>query len=259
MAMKKPLPSSLLALGRSTLPKTFRIGGKQYRFAQLFKHDFFAATALYESADEKVVLKIGRTADFFGMPAMWVGRFLARREESAYLALADLESVPGFLGRWGPTAIVHQFIEGQPLSRERTVPDDFFQRLREAIQALHARDMAYVDLEKRQNVLVGDDGKPYLIDFQIAWHLPEKLGGQTRPARWLRRRLQAGDRYHLLKLQRRIRRDQLTDEQIRASYRKPPSISLHRWITAPFTKVRRAVLKRVDPSRRLGERGSITP
>ena len=253
----KKLPSALLALGRSSPPKVIQVAGNEYRLAHLFKHDFFACTGLYVGPAGKVVLKLGRQADILGFPAQWIGRFLAAREAAAYQALNDLESVPRFLGRWGSTGIVHEFIEGRPLRRDEPVPDEFFERLTDAIETLHAREMAYVDLEKPQNVLVGDDGKPYLIDFQIAWHLPARFGGRTWLARWVRRRLQQGDCYHLLKLQRRIRRDQLTPEQIRRSYRKPFYVKIHAWLTSPLTKMRRRTLSRLDPSRKIGERGTL--
>lgn len=76
--------------------------------------------------------------------------------------------------------------------------------------------------------------------------------------RRLRRWLQSGDLYHLTKLQRRTRPDQLSEEQLAASYRKPWYVRLHRTITGPFTWVRRRILDRVDPRRGRGERGRIS-
>ena len=80
------------------------------------------------------------------------------------------------------TGIVREYIEGHPLARQERVPDAFHSRLRFQIDQLHARGMAYVDLEKCENVLVGDDGQPYLIDFQISWYLPARWGGELWPA-----------------------------------------------------------------------------
>lgn len=253
----KQLPSSLRALGRAAPPESIQVGGNQYHLIRCFKHDFFACTALYQGPAGKIVLKLGRQANICGLPAQWIGRILARHEAACYQALADLEAVPRLLGRWGPTGIVHEFVDGQPLSRHLSVPDDFFDRLERAIETIHVRDMAYVDLEKPQNVLLGVDGKPYLIDFQISWCLPAKYGGATAPARWLRRRLQEGDRYHMLKLRRRFRRDQMTTEQLRDSYRKPFWIELHARLTVPLLKIRRSTLDRLDPARQTGERGTI--
>ncbi len=253
----KQARSSWCALGTVKPPDTVRAASDEYRFVRFFKHDFFAATALYQGQKGKVVVKFGRQAPIFGLPAQWIGRVLAWHESRAYAALADVEAVPEFLGRVGPTAIVHEFIEGEPLARGRWVPDDFFELLRAAIDTLHQRGMAYVDLEKRQNVLVGTDGKPYLIDFQICWDFPRQWGGELFPARWLRHRLQDGDLYHLTKLQRRIRPDQLTAAQIKASYRKPLYVRVHRWLTVPFLKIRRALLNRIDPPRSDSERGAV--
>ncbi len=254
--MKRP-PHWLLALGRSSPPERITVAGNEYRLRKLFKHDFFAATAMYAGTAGDVVLKIGRRADVFGVPTAWIGRLLAQHEASMLRALQDLEGVPRFIGRWQATGVVHEFIPGSPLSREARVPDDFFDRLGRTVQAIHDREMAYVDLEKPQNVIVGDDGKPYLVDFQIGWHLSPKHGGRTPPGRWLLRRLQEGDRYHLLKLRRRVRRDQLSAEELEQSYRKPFYVRLHRRFTGPLLRLRRGTLNRLDPDGRGGERGTI--
>ena len=247
--MRKQLPLSLRALGREHLPETLALADGTYQFVRLFKHDFFAVTALYACGLNKAVLKIGRMADFLGLPCSWIGRLLTDHEVAAYRRLADLDAVPRFLGRWGKHGFAHAYVEGHALKKGERVPDEFFTRLREAIGEIHRRAMAYVDLEKPQNVIVGDDGRPYLIDFQIAWHWPREYGGSLWPALWLLRRLQGADRYHLLKLQRRTRPDQLTPEQIAASYHRPWYIRLHRWVTQPAMRIRRRTLDRLDPER----------
>ncbi len=61
----------------------------------------------------------------------------------------------------GKTAIDH-----------RQVAADFFDHVEEMLNVLHARRIIYVDLHKQENVLVGDDGLPYLIDFQVSVQLP---------------------------------------------------------------------------------------
>ena len=117
---------------------------------------------------------------------------------------------------------------------------------------MHQRDVAYVDLEKRENILVDAQGRPYLIDFQISWRWPAGGNGRGQglqrliPAplgRFLLARLQQGDRYHLLKHRRRHRPDAMTPEQLEASYRRGPYVDLHRWLFRPFTLLRRGVLK----------------
>ncbi len=235
------------------------MGGESYTQREVFKNDFFAITALYEGAPGKVLLKVNRQASFLLVPLGWVGRFLARREEGAFQRLADVDGVPQLIGPWGSTGIVREFVEGHPLAKGEQVPDDFHEQLRTLIDRIHQRDMAYVDLEKCENVLVGDDGQPHLFDFQICWYVPLKWGGELWPMRRLRAWFQAGDRYHLLKLQRRTRPDQLTAEQLAASYRRPWYVRMHRFVTLPFTRVRRLILDRIDPRRQGRERGRVDP
>jgi len=255
--MSRPVPAFLKALGTRQLPEQIDVRGESYRRSCVLKDDFFAVTAVYEGSGRRVILKVGRQAALFLFPMTWIGRLLAAREEAALLLLADVHGVPRLVGRWGPAGIVREFLEGRPLRKGEPVPDDFHSRLRALIDEIHARDMAYVDLEKCENVLLGDDGRPYLFDFQIAWHVPRRWGGELWPIRRFRSFLQAGDRYHLLKLQRRTRPDQLTPDQIAASYRKPWTVRLHRLLTAPFLKVRRMALDRIDPRRDGRERGTV--
>lgn len=255
--MARKVPPSLTALGRRSLPATIDVGDQRYSHRKTFKNDFFAITALYEGEAGRVLLKVGRQAPFLFVPLRWVGRLLAAREAAALSRLHDVEGVPRMIDRWGATGIVREFIEGSPLQKGERVPDDFHALLRSLIGEIHAREMAYVDLEKCENVLLGEDGKPYLFDFQIAWYVPPRWGGRLWPMRLLRRWFQRGDLYHLVKLQRRTRRDQLSPAQLAASYRKPWYVHVHRWMTWPFLRVRRIILDRIDPRRGRGERGQV--
>ncbi len=235
-------PLWLRALGRGEPPLTLEVGGNRYTFQRGFKHDFFAATSLYQGDAGKVVLKIGRTAGLFGLPMTWVGRRLMRHEANLFELAKGIEGIPRCLGTWGKTGIVHDYVEGRPLTKGDQVEDEFFPRLWKLLDELHARDIAYVDLEKRENVIRGDDEQPYLIDFQISWHLPANRGGSTWPARKLLSILQASDRYHLLKHWRRMRPDQLDDKMLDASYRAPFWIAWHRTLFRPVTHFRRWIL-----------------
>lgn len=241
----------LRALGREEMPARIETGGGLYRHLKTYKHDFFAATGLYEGSAGRAILKLGRVSRLLGLPTAWIGVWLSRRERRIYDAVDDLEGVPRCLGSWSRTGFLHAFVPGHPLQRQERVADDFFPRLEALIDALHARGLAYADLEKRENILVGDDGNPYLIDFQISWYWPEQRH-QGRPwwipgflGRLILRRLQQADRYHLLKHRRRHRPDTLTDEQIRASYEVGFWITLHRWFFRPLTLIRRAMLKKL--------------
>jgi len=257
---KKP-PAWLRALGREELPATLTVEGRRYQHANTFKHDFFAATGLYaivahddspqpptcgtgpqgHNSSTKVILKVGRRASLLGVPMAWIGRFLGRREGRLLDMAAGVEGIPRFLGMWGQTGIIHDYVEGRPLSRGDRPDDYFFSRLTAMLDQIHALDVAYVDLEKPENILLGDDGRPYLIDFQISFDGTGRFG-RLWPSRKILHVLQSADHYHLMKHWRRVRPDQLTPEQIALSYKAPFYISWHRMLFRPFTRVRRQIL-----------------
>jgi len=239
------LRTTIRALGPDEPPTRITIAGLSYERVHVFNHDFFAATALYEGGCGKIVLKLGRRVRFLGLPTAWMGRLSIRHEARMYELLDGIPGIPRFTGRWGDHGFAHEFIEGHELAKGERVNDAFFDRLSALIDELHRRDVAYVDLEKRENVLVGDDGRPYLIDFQISFHVRPSRGGRTWPARLLLRVLKDADRYHLLKHFRRQRPDLITAEQYMASRNPPLSISWHRRLFRPFTRARRKALKEI--------------
>jgi hypothetical protein len=254
-----PRPAyALRALGKRDLPPQVFVAGRTYLHARTVKHDFYAATGFYVAADdphEQVVLKIGRTEEFAGVPLKWLGKWLCDREVRIYQALADLPNVPALLGRVGETGFVHLLAPGRPLARGLAVPDGFFAQLQELLAELHRRGIAYVDTNKQSNILLGDDGRPHLIDFQISWDersLPRSLKWFSR---WWLRRMQREDLYHALKHKRRLRPDELTDAE-RSASRPSVLIRIHRAIIAPYKSLRRRTFARLRESGKLLPEGS---
>jgi hypothetical protein len=243
------------ALGKRGLPASFTLGGVSYRLLRDVKHDFWAATGFYESDDgRRVVLKAGRAEDFAGAPLAWVGRWLRGREMRIYEKLKGLDRVPRLLGTVGETGFVLEFMPGRPLQRRDTVPDGFFAELRALVEEIHRRGIAYVDMNKRANILVGEDGRPYLVDFQISWD------GRTLGDTWLNRRilryLQREDLYHIRKHHARLRPDELTPDERAAAEQRSFLIRLHRLIAKPWYGFRRHTMKRMRESGRIMPEGS---
>jgi len=243
------------ALGREGLPETFELAGRTYRLTRSVKHDFVAATGFYQdSAGKRVVLKISRTVRFAGIPLRWMGKKVCRREMRFYQKLQDLPNVPKLMGQVGPTGFVHEYAEGRPLSKHKPVPDGFFQQLQELLEELHRRDIAYVDTNKPENILLGDDGRPHLIDFQISCDL--ETVGNWFIGRWILHLLQREDFYHVLKHKRRLRPDELSEEEREHAQRRSLLIRLHRIIFKPYFFVRRRLFRRLRASGRLLPEGS---
>ena len=243
------------ALGRRGLPESISVHGTTYRLERDVKHDFFAATAFYVSQrGHRVVAKFGRTEDFFGLPLQWLGRWLRDRELRMYRALCDIPAIPNVLGTIEPCGFILAFIGGTPLRNDTRVPDGFFAELGTLIDRIHARRIAYVDMNKKANIIIDPRGRPNLVDFQISFDLHEL--GDNVATRWLLARLQREDLYHVRKHHARFRPDELTPEQLAGAERRSLLIRLHRLIRAPWIGLRRRTWKRLRETGRLLPEGS---
>jgi predicted Ser/Thr protein kinase len=253
---KKPRPIyALRALGKSDLPATVDLNGVTWRHEKTIKHDFFAVTGFYRADDgQRAVLKVGRTEKYAAIPMQWLGKWLCRRESRFYRALQDLPNVPTWLGYVGETGFMHAYVDGRPLEKGKPVPDGFFARLEELMHELHRRDIAYADTNKPENILLGDDNLPYLIDFQLGWDLHE-LGKNyvTKRVLW---RLAKEDLYHIRKHKRRIRPDELTEEEKQIGKERSWFIRLHRFVTKPYFVIRRKIFSRLRAQGRILNEGS---
>lgn len=146
----------------------------------MLKEDAFGRVELLGMGAERAVRRVACGGRIPGSRA--VAALLVARERRALAALAGTDGVPELLTEpaWSEAesldgvrprpeqALVRTFLPGMPLHRCRELPLDFFERLAELVGRLHARGVAHNDLHKEQNVVVGDDGWPHLIDFQLA-------------------------------------------------------------------------------------------
>lgn len=232
-------------------PERMELAGRRYRLVRVFKHDFFAATCLYQLHDAsappgaaaKIVVKFCRDQSFCGLPMDWIGKLLCDREEAIYKLLAGLAGVPRWVARPGAFACAVEYIDSKPLDHFHSPPAGFFDRLRELFDALHARGVAYCDANKRSNILVGPDDRPFLVDYQLAIRRRDEL---PWPLNAILRRVVAyladKDIYHLCKHKRRLCPNEMTDEELVISRRRGGLHRLHRQLTKPYRALRRKFL-----------------
>ncbi|MBL8858564.1 MAG: hypothetical protein JNL28_08680 [Planctomycetes bacterium] len=138
--------------------------------------------------------------------AVPLSRLLARRlldrERRALARLRGFPGVPQLVERdveRDSSALTRTYIAGVPLHEAESLPVNFFDELDALVSALHARGVCHNDLHKEQNIIVAQDGYPWLVDFQLA---SVHASGSLRLAR---RALE--DLRHIEKHRRRYTRD----------------------------------------------------
>ncbi len=227
----------------SKIPAILKVQGEECRHVRTLKSDPFATTCIYEGPAGKYVFKTYHAHPAFLFFGLRFARYLARREAAHYEQLRTVEGIPDPLGSLNAYTHVREYIEGRVLNKKMPVPDDYFDRLLTLLHNVHARDMVHADVEKPENILVGTDGQPYLIDFQISFTRQGLRRAFGPLAPMVFERLRQADLYHFYKHKRRTRPDLTTPEEDRMGRRTGFWVGLHRCVTRPYFYLRRKIVK----------------
>ena len=94
---------------------------------------------------------------------------MLRREYQVYQKLTGLKGIPRCYGMVNDTYLVIEYINGHPIRAKRPVQHtEYFSNLLSIIEQMHEKQVAHMDLKKKDNLLVTDDDQPCLIDFGAA-------------------------------------------------------------------------------------------
>ncbi len=150
-------------------------------------------------------------------PIRLLGAWQLAREARAYARLEGVAGVPRFYGRLDRLAIVLEYVGGVRLPkfhrRHGGVPH-VARRVKELLDAVHARGIIHGDLRSRDNILVTAGGDLFLIDFSSATVFnPESWTGRA-----LFPRLRRAEERALLKWKVALAPHEVTPEEL-ASHR----------------------------------------
>ncbi len=184
-------------------PDPFRIDGRDYRPAGILHRTVLSENMRYACVGQPdYVLKISRFPGMLNWLLWPLLVYMSWREHRIHRRIEGIAGIPRQGPRHGWRGYSHAYVPGVTLEtkpRGTRLPEHFFRELARIIHAVHARRVFYADLDRKANIIVGEDGKPWLIDFQasMAFRDPHTLLGKlTGP---LFRHLQHEDIYHLLK------------------------------------------------------------
>lgn len=239
-------PDLFRALGPEDPPPVIAAGGAEFALLKCLKHDSWAATALYaDSRGRRLACKFNRTQPLpGGFPGRRLGAWLGAREEQVLREMSGCAGFPRWTGRVTAggveldNAVAHWWIEGEVFRPDIRVNDEFFPRLGRMLSAFHETGRAYVDMSKWGNILVGADGTPTLLDYQIHFR-----ASRAPASRWFLRRLQKGDWFYLRRHWRRCRPEQYRVLAEPSWSREPAHIWLAERVGFVFRSLRIAILR----------------
>jgi len=161
--------------------------------------------------------------------AWWIrpiAAFLVRREVRVLRRLSGegIEGIPCILAA-GRGWLARSWIQGHPMQDAAPRDAEYHSGARRLVARLHRAGVVHNDLAKEPNWLVTPEGRPALVDFQIALASRRR----RRVFRWLARE----DLRHVLKHKRKYLPEALTERELR-------------WLQRPLpvTRVWRATAKR---------------
>jgi len=184
---------------------------------QLLKSDLFGT-----------ITRVGDTVVRDARPARpWARRLamhLLRREHRALSRLALGDGTPGVprvlaLER---NRLTRRWIEGAPMQVAKPRNAAYFRAAAQLVRRLHTANVIHNDLAKETNWLVTPDGKPALVDFQLAMTV-DRRGA-------LARALGHDDIRHLLKHKRMYLPERLTAREMKIL--ATPSLASRAWMAS---------------------------
>jgi serine/threonine protein kinase len=129
----------------------------------------YQATAeLYRTPFGDFVIKRARG------PFLWrrLGESGLRRERDIYDRVREVTGIPRCIGLLDSKHLVLEHVPGDSYRQRQFELKDrerFFERLFTTIENMHAAGVAHGDLKRKDNLLVGPDERPFLIDFGLAY------------------------------------------------------------------------------------------
>lgn len=198
---------------------------------RLLKQDSLGAISLRRDGGRHSVLRDTAAA---GFGLRWLAAALARREAAALTALEHHDGIPRLIAFDG-RRLLRSFLPGTPLYAGPPPSRRYFREALGLLVRLHRAGITHNDLAKEANWIAGADGRPGVVDFQLALRF-------RRRGR-LFRALAREDLRHLLKHKRRYRPEDLTARQRALLARPSPLSKLWRHIVKPpYRFVTRRVL-----------------
>ena len=122
-------------------------------------------TLVYEDEHNHLVIKTPHGAGL----ERWFHKKMLRNEYAVYQRLGDFDGAPTCYGLIDKQYLVLEYIDGRTIRHKRPLDEEEFHRkLFGYIRTMHARNVAHMDLKRKDNLLVRGDEMPCILDFGAA-------------------------------------------------------------------------------------------
>lgn len=227
-------------------PEKTIINGETYTYEKILKDDFFSVNVLYKNdKGRRFVLKLSDFRFLFGILFRPFAAMMSSHEYKIYKMIADIEGVPELGPRLGWRGYFHEYIEGKTLHELKespeVLPENFFNELLDIVNQVHKRRILYVDMNKKGNVIMSENGKPFLIDFQISQYFKKRRWILGRLIDNVFNRLIKEDIYHVYKHKKRYQKHLMTEEELKRAVRSDLIKSYDRFIGKWYRNAKRLI------------------
>jgi len=241
---KQPIQDEIAKLPRFKREEIERNTVDYYRTAAGTRPDL----RVVDYKDEKFIVKdFNRSDTLFRLV---VGPILIRREFGALRKLIGTLGIPRLVGVVDRYALIMEHIPGTSLADIESgyLDNEFYARLREVVDRMHSRGVAHCDLRSRGNIMRGDNGQPYIVDFAACVFRGWGINPFTR---WIFHQFVLADRNAVLLAKQRCSPELLTDEEKAELARPLPFERPAKSIGQNVRNLTRWLLTRKNSSRRI--------
>ena len=162
-----------------------------------------------DGGSTRIIVKDFKGSDF--LFRVIVGPILIRREFGALRNLIGVSGIPELVCKLDRFALAMEHIPGTSLEHVQAgaLTNDFYDNLRKVIDDMHSHGVAHCDLRSRGNVMLGDDGMPYVVDFAACVY----RGRGINPFfRWLFHQFVLADNNAILRIKQRVSPELMTKQ-----------------------------------------------
>ena len=194
--------------------------------------------------------------DFNGSSSLFkhiIGPILIRREYGALQKLIGVKGIPQLKFKIDKCAIAMEHIDHKTLSMfpEDAVGNEFYAKLAKVVENIHSRGVAHCDLRSRGNVLVGENGEPYVVDFAACVYLGRGINPFTK---WLFNQFVEADKNAVIRLKSKFSPGHLTEDE-KAEISHPMPLEKQARAIGGFV---RNVVRNLSDSKRTEKQSSIS-